>query len=70
MRTKWEQTVTQYVAGHAVTSDHMTYLFKTNELVYYRLVENYQNDDIKITTTDTVINIMKKNKKIVKLTKT
>lgn len=69
MKTKWEQTITQYIAGHAVTSDHMTYLFKTNELVYYRLVENYQNDDIKITSTGKEVNIMKKNKKMVKLNK-
>lgn len=38
MRTKWEHLPTQYVAGHAVTADHLTYLYKTNELAYYRLV--------------------------------
>ena len=49
MKTKWEQIPTQYIAGYAVTSDQMTYLYKTNELAYYRLIENYKNDDVKMT---------------------
>ena len=67
MKTKWQQLPTQYVHGHAVTSDHLTYLFKTNELVYYRLVENFLNDDVKLTSTDKDINIIKNGKRMIKL---
>ena len=69
MKTKWENLATQFVAGHATTADHMTYLFKSNELAYYRQIDNLKNDDFKMTITGKHINILKKNKKFVKLNK-
>lgn len=69
MKTKWEQIPTQYVAGHAVTRDNLTYLFKTNELVYYRLVENYENDDVKMTSDENFLFISNKGKRVIKLNK-
>jgi len=30
MKTRWENLATQFVAGHASTADHLTYLFKSN----------------------------------------
>jgi hypothetical protein len=38
MKTKLTQQPTQFVNGHVVTQDHLTYQFNSNELVYYRLV--------------------------------
>ena len=57
MQTKLVQHPTQFVNGHVVTKDHLTYQFESNELVYYRLVENYKNDDIRMTITSTHLNI-------------
>lgn len=69
LKTRWENVPTQYVAGHASTADHLTYLFKSNELVYYRQLDNFKNDDFKMTISGKNLNIMRKNKKFVKLNK-
>jgi hypothetical protein len=42
-------------------------LYKTNELAYYRLVENFKNDDVKMTRSGDNIFISKKGKTFVKL---
>lgn len=69
LKTRWENVPTQYAAGHVTTADHLTYLFKSNELVYYRQLDNFKNDDFKMTISGKNLNIIKKNKKFVKLTK-
>ena len=67
IKTKWDNRLTQYIGGHAVTENHLTYLFKTNQLVYHRMVQNFKNDKIKITANDENLFISKKNKSIIEL---
>ncbi len=42
-------------------------MYKTNELAYYRLIENFKNDDVKMTTSEDNIFISKKGKTFAKL---
>ena len=42
-------------------------MYKTNELAYYRLIENFKNDDVKMTRSEDNIFISKKGKNFLKL---
>lgn len=42
-------------------------MYKTNELAYYRLIENFKNDDVKMTRSENSIFISKKGKTFMKL---